>query len=161
VVACGSYSVGPYPLPVNGSLGQRTSLIHRHKSRAIQIQKGLQLCMQLWEVVGSSCFSAGLACAVRGCLGSPPVWPRRAGPCLFSLSTRSASGSLAKEKARVMAFSHPPSFQRGGHGRTGTAICIVLHLMYGMAAHQAMNFCLCRRLAISYPQKHGNRSNSQ
>ena len=40
--------------------------------------------------------SAGLACAVRGCLGSPPVWPRRAGPCLFSLSTRSASRSLAK-----------------------------------------------------------------
>jgi hypothetical protein len=38
--------------------------------------------------------TAGLAYAIRGCLGSPPVWPRRAGPCLFSLSTRSASRSL-------------------------------------------------------------------
>jgi hypothetical protein len=92
VVACGSYSVGPYPLPVSGSRGQRASLIHRHKSR-------FRLGATVVGGGGILLLSAGLACAVRGCLGSPPVWPRRAGPCLFSLSTRSASGSLAKHES--------------------------------------------------------------
>mmetsp|Transcript_14351 Transcript_14351/g.21503 ORF Transcript_14351/g.21503 Transcript_14351/m.21503 type:complete len:590 (-) Transcript_14351:312-2081(-) len=29
----------------------------------------------------------------------------------------------------------------GGHGRTGTLVCIMLHLMYGMDAHAAMAYC--------------------
>jgi len=29
----------------------------------------------------------------------------------------------------------------GGHGRTGTAICIMLHLMYGMSAKDCMEYC--------------------
>lgn len=29
----------------------------------------------------------------------------------------------------------------GGHGRAGTVFCIVLHLIYGMSAEDALNFC--------------------
>ncbi|CAM9515918.1 unnamed protein product, partial [Ectocarpus fasciculatus] len=29
----------------------------------------------------------------------------------------------------------------GGHGRTGTVVCIMLHLMYGMSAKDAMAYC--------------------
>jgi hypothetical protein len=90
MVACGSYSVGPYPLPVNGSRVNGLPLYTGIK--ADSDSKGA-------TAVGGGgilLLSAGLAYAIRGCLGSPPVWPRRAGPCLFSLSTRSASRSLAK-----------------------------------------------------------------
>lgn len=30
---------------------------------------------------------------------------------------------------------------RGGHGRTGTLVCIMLHLMYGISATEAMAYC--------------------
>ena len=29
----------------------------------------------------------------------------------------------------------------GGHGRTGTAICIMLHLMYGMPSSECLEYC--------------------
>ena len=29
----------------------------------------------------------------------------------------------------------------GGHGRTGTLVCIMLHLMYGLSATDAMAYC--------------------
>ena len=32
----------------------------------------------------------------------------------------------------------------GGHGRTGTAVCIMIHMMYGISSSEALRYCQVR-----------------
>jgi hypothetical protein len=44
----------------------------------------------------------------------------------------------------------------GGHGRTGTVVCLMLHLMYGISAVEAMRRCQAAHDLRQYPVKVGS-----
>lgn len=49
---------------------------------------------------------------------------------------------LARSLVRSIAEGHVLYLHCwGGHGRTGTLVCIMLHLMYGMSDREAMHYC--------------------
>ena len=48
----------------------------------------------------------------------------------------------------------------GGHGRAGTVYCLILHLLYGMSAQNALDYCQCVHdcresfIQVGSPQTH-------
>ena len=108
MVAFGSYSVGPYPLPVNGSWGQRTSLIHRHKSR-FRFKRGYS-CGRWWDPLAFLLASLMLFEATWGLLrlgpvGQALVFSLCQQKCVYELGQAQYNSASSRAGERQCAFS--------------------------------------------------------